>query len=58
MSIEWWLINRNGMPQSEFFVVIRILLLDFGLFIGGPWTKAGGVQPDDWPEWMRGFKDY
>ncbi len=24
----------------------------------GPWTKAGGVQPDDWPEWMRKFKDY
>jgi prepilin-type N-terminal cleavage/methylation domain-containing protein/prepilin-type processing-associated H-X9-DG protein len=24
----------------------------------GPWTKAGGVRPDDWPEWMRGFKDY
>jgi prepilin-type N-terminal cleavage/methylation domain-containing protein/prepilin-type processing-associated H-X9-DG protein len=24
----------------------------------GPWTKAGGVQPDSWPEWMRGFKDY
>jgi len=24
----------------------------------GPWTKAGGVQPDDWPPWMRGFKDY
>ena len=23
-----------------------------------PWTRAGGVQPDDWPEWMRGFKDY
>jgi len=22
------------------------------------WTKAGGVQPDDWPEWMRKFKDY
>jgi prepilin-type N-terminal cleavage/methylation domain-containing protein len=22
------------------------------------WTKAGGVQPKDWPEWMRGFKDY
>ncbi|MDI6451918.1 hypothetical protein, partial [Anaerobaca lacustris] len=19
----------------------------------GPWTKAGGVLPDDWPEWMR-----
>jgi prepilin-type N-terminal cleavage/methylation domain-containing protein/prepilin-type processing-associated H-X9-DG protein len=24
----------------------------------GPWTKAGGVQPEDWPEWMRRFKDY
>ncbi len=24
----------------------------------GPWTRAGGVQPQDWPEWMRGFKDY
>jgi prepilin-type N-terminal cleavage/methylation domain-containing protein/prepilin-type processing-associated H-X9-DG protein len=24
----------------------------------GPWTKAGGVQLDDWPEWMRKFTDY
>jgi len=24
----------------------------------GPWTKAGGVLPQDWPEWMRKFKDY
>jgi len=23
-----------------------------------PWTRAGGVQPTDWPEWMRKFKDY
>jgi prepilin-type N-terminal cleavage/methylation domain-containing protein/prepilin-type processing-associated H-X9-DG protein len=23
-----------------------------------PWTKAGGVKPEDWPEWMRSFKDY
>jgi prepilin-type processing-associated H-X9-DG protein len=22
------------------------------------WTKAGGVKPEDWPEWMRGFRDY
>ena len=26
--------------------------------INGPWTRAGGVQPSDWPEWMREFKDY
>ncbi len=24
----------------------------------GHWTKAGGVWPDDWPLWMRNFKDY
>ena len=26
--------------------------------INGPWTRAGGVQPSDWPEWMREFRDY
>ena len=24
----------------------------------GPWTRAGGVQPQDWPKWMRNLKDY
>jgi len=24
----------------------------------GIWTKVGGVQPGDWPDWMRNFKDY
>jgi prepilin-type processing-associated H-X9-DG protein len=24
----------------------------------GPWTKAGSVKPEDWPQWMRRFKDY
>ena len=24
----------------------------------GLWTKAGGVKPEDWPPWMRKFKDY
>jgi len=24
----------------------------------GHWTKAGGITPADWPEWMRTFKDY
>ncbi len=22
------------------------------------WTKAGGVAPEDWPQWMRRYKDY
>jgi prepilin-type processing-associated H-X9-DG protein len=24
----------------------------------GEWTKAGGVQTEDWPEWMKQLKDY
>lgn len=24
----------------------------------GPWTKAGGVRNENWPTWMRRFKDY
>lgn len=24
----------------------------------GRWTKAGGVQSEDWPEWMSSFKEY
>ena len=23
----------------------------------GPWTKPGGVQTEDWPQWMAGLKD-
>ncbi|MHC4520315.1 MAG: type II secretion system protein [Planctomycetota bacterium] len=26
--------------------------------ISGPWTKAGGALPKDWPPWMQQFKDY
>lgn len=26
--------------------------------VRGPWTRGGGVQPADWPEWMKAFKDY
>jgi len=24
----------------------------------GQWTKAGGALPDDWPQWLRKYKDY
>ena len=26
--------------------------------LNGPYTRAGGVQPSDWPAWMRHLKDY
>jgi prepilin-type processing-associated H-X9-DG protein len=24
----------------------------------GRWTRAGGVQDENWPEWIRPFKDF
>jgi hypothetical protein len=24
----------------------------------GSWTRVGGVALEDWPKWMKGFKDY
>lgn len=29
-----------------------------GFDINGPYTKAGGMLPADWPAWLRRFKDY
>ena len=29
-----------------------------GFDTAGPWTKSGGIKPEEWPEWMRNFKDY
>jgi prepilin-type N-terminal cleavage/methylation domain-containing protein len=29
-----------------------------GFTTAGPWTMGGQARPDDWPEWMRSFKDY
>ena len=29
-----------------------------GFNMANAWTKAGGVMPEDWPQWMRTFKDY
>lgn len=26
--------------------------------IANKWTRAGGVKPEDWPPWMRRFRDY
>jgi len=29
-----------------------------GYPVNDPWTKTGGALPEDWPEWMRKFKDF
>ncbi len=68
MSAPTFLINRhNGYINGLFldWSVRRIGLKELwtlkwnsGFNTAGPWTRAGGVLPEDWPPWMRKFKDY
>jgi prepilin-type N-terminal cleavage/methylation domain-containing protein/prepilin-type processing-associated H-X9-DG protein len=47
-----WSVRKVGLKE------LWTLRWSPGFNTAGPWTKAGGVRPDDWPEWIRGFKDY
>lgn len=47
-----WSVRRIGLKE------LWTLKWDEESDTAGPWTKAGGVQPEDWPAWMRGFRDY
>jgi prepilin-type N-terminal cleavage/methylation domain-containing protein/prepilin-type processing-associated H-X9-DG protein len=66
--MKWFCINRHDGATNCLFLdwsVRRVGLKELwtlkwhgGWNTCGPWTKAGGVQPEDWPPWMRRFKDY
>jgi prepilin-type N-terminal cleavage/methylation domain-containing protein/prepilin-type processing-associated H-X9-DG protein len=47
-----WSVRKVGLKE------LWILRWSPGFNTAGPWTKAGGIRSDDWPEWIRGFKDY
>ncbi len=47
-----WSVRRVGLKE------LWTLKWDDQSDTAGPWTKAGGVLPEDWPYWMRKFKDY
>ena len=47
-----WSVRRVGLKE------LWTLKWDDQSDTAGPWTKAGGVQPDGWPKWMRNFRDY
>lgn len=61
-------INRHGQYVNGLFLdgsVRRVGLKELWTLkwhmqfdTSNAWTKAGGVKPEDWPKWMRGFKDY
>ncbi len=47
-----WSVRKVGLKE------LWTLKWDSDWDTAGRWTKAGGVQPEDWPQWMRSFKDY
>ena len=61
-------INRHGGGTNSLFLdwsIRKVGLKELWTFkwhrqfdTAGPWTKAGGAIAEDWPKWMRKFKDY
>jgi prepilin-type N-terminal cleavage/methylation domain-containing protein/prepilin-type processing-associated H-X9-DG protein len=47
-----WSVRKVGLKE------LWTLKWDKKFDTAGPWTRAGGVKPEDWPQWMRKFKDY
>ena len=47
-----WSVRKVGLKE------LWTLKWERGFDTAGPWTKAGGVQLEDWAAWMRKFKDY
>ena len=47
-----WSVRPVGLKE------LWTLKWDYEYDTRGPWTRAGGGKPEDWPRWMRGFRDY
>ena len=67
-SIGYFAINRHNEHDNSLFLdwsVRRVGIKELWKLkwhlqfnTANEWTKAGGVQQEDWPKWMRSFKDY
>jgi prepilin-type N-terminal cleavage/methylation domain-containing protein len=68
LGMNMFIMNRHGRDTNGMFLdwsVRRVGLKELYTLKwasdfdrANPWTKAGGVQPEDWPKWMRECKDY
>jgi prepilin-type processing-associated H-X9-DG protein len=47
-----WTVRKVGLKE------LWTLKWSRGFNTAGRWTLAGGAQQDNWPQWMRHFKDY
>jgi prepilin-type N-terminal cleavage/methylation domain-containing protein/prepilin-type processing-associated H-X9-DG protein len=52
MAFLDWSVRKVGLKESWTLQWHKTYKKD------GPWTKAGGVMAENWPEWMRPFKDF
>ncbi len=68
-TIKWASIDRHGSGTINMAfadgATYRVGLKELWTFkwhtqynTSGRWTTAGGVEAEDWPLWMRRFKDY
>jgi len=68
LDMTYFCIDRHGGGTNGVFLDSSVRMVgvkelwtlnwNFASDGDGRWTKAGGVQPEDWPQWMRRFKDY
>ncbi len=47
-----WSVRKAGLKE------LWTLKWSRGFDVSGPFTKAGGMNPSDWPQWMRHYKEY
>ncbi len=47
-----WSIRNTGLKE------LWTLKWNRAYVTNGPWTKAGGAMPSDWPVWLRNYRDY
>ncbi|NLZ03752.1 MAG: type II secretion system protein [Phycisphaerae bacterium] len=67
-GLNRYCIDRHGLAVNGMFLdwsvrkvelkELWVLNWAYDFDRAGPYTRAGGVQPDDWPKWMRSCKDY
>jgi prepilin-type N-terminal cleavage/methylation domain-containing protein/prepilin-type processing-associated H-X9-DG protein len=67
-AMQYFCIDRHGAGVNNVFMDGSVRKVGLkGLWTlkwhryfpkNGPWTRAGGVRPSAWPQWMRRFKDY
>jgi prepilin-type N-terminal cleavage/methylation domain-containing protein len=61
-------LNRHRMAINGLFLDCSVRRIDLkelwtlkwhrNFATNGPWTKVGGAEVGDWPDWMRGARDY